>query len=106
MRRPTRRPPSPTQIELPITLVALAAAVAALVEALLAVLVRTNAVHPRWAQSAAAGSLAFVALVSLGVARLRAGQATTDRVRALRWVTAAVALAAVVIAVAAGVTSG
>ena len=85
---------------------ALAAAVAALVEALLAVVVRTNAVHPRWAQSAAAGSLALVALLSLAVGRLRAGQANSDRVRVLRWVALAVAVAAGAVAIAAGVTAG
>jgi hypothetical protein len=87
-------------------MVALAAAVAALVEALLALLVRTNAVHPRWAQSAAAGSLALVAVLSLGVARLRAGHAISDRTRALRWLALAIAVAAGAIALAAGVTSG
>jgi hypothetical protein len=86
--------------------VALAAAVAALVEALLAVLVRTNAVHPRWAQSAAAGSLALVAVLSLAVARLRAGHAISDRTRALRWLALAIAVAAGGVALGAGLTSG
>jgi hypothetical protein len=85
------------------TLVALAAAAAALVEALLALLVRTPAVYPAWAQSAAAGSLALVALLSLALGRLRAGQASSDRVRALRWIALAIAVAAGGVAIAAGV---
>lgn len=101
MRRP---PTAPPQVELPITLVALAAAVAALVQAVIALAFRPRPVHPAWAPSAAAGTLAFAALLSLLVGRLRAGQATTDRVRALRWVALLLAVAAGVVALVAGVT--
>lgn len=106
VRRPPRRPPSPDQVELPITLVALAAAVAALIQAVIALAVRPRPVHPAWAPSAAAATLAFAAVLSLLLGRLRAGQATTDRVRALRWLTLAIALAAGAVALAAGVTAG
>jgi hypothetical protein len=101
-----RRPPTTPQIELPITLVALAAAAAALVEALIALLVKAPAIHPHWARPAAAGILAFAALMSLALARLRAGPSSTDRVRALRWVTLIVALVAGIVALSAGLTAG
>ena len=107
MRRPPRRPPAP-QVDLPLTLVALAAAVAALVEALIALLVHTTAVRPHWAQAAAAGSLAAVALLSLAIGWLRAGAGTVaaERARPLRWATLLVAAAAAGLAVAAGITTG
>jgi hypothetical protein len=101
-----RRRPTAPQIELPVTLVALAAAAAALVEALISLLVKTPSVHPHWARPAAAGILAFAALLSLVVARLRAGQSTTDRVRALRWLTVLAAVAAGAVALAAGLATG
>jgi hypothetical protein len=101
-----RRPPSPAQVELPVTLVALAAGVAALVQALIALVVRAPEIHPHWARPAAAGILASAGLLSLLVARLRAGPSSSDRVRALRWVTLAVTLAAGGIALGAGITAG
>jgi hypothetical protein len=101
-----RRPPTPpAQVELPVTLVALAAAVAALVQALITLLVREPAIHPHWARPASAGILAVAALLSLLVARLRAGPSSTDRVRALRWVTLATAIAAGGVALGAGLTA-
>lgn len=106
---PVRRPPGPPHrppaVDLPITLVALAAGVAALVEALLALLVHTNAVRPRWAQAAAAGSLALVSLLSLALGWLRRGPAAVGRVRQLRWITLLVVIVAAALAVAAAVNS-
>lgn len=90
---------------MPITLVALAAAVAALVQALIALVVKAPAVHPHWARPVSAGVLALAAVLSLGVGRLRTGEASSDRVRALRWATLVVAVAAVGVAVAAGVVN-
>jgi hypothetical protein len=101
-----RRPPTPAQVELPVTLVALAAAVAALTEALLTLLVRTPEVHPHWAPPAAAGILVFASLISLLLARLRAGPSRSERVRVLRWVTLAVAVTAGGVALGAGITAG
>jgi len=89
-----------------VTLVALAAAVAALVQALIALLVRAPAIHPHWARSASAGILAVAALLSLLVARLRAGPSMSERVQVLRWVTLAVTLAAGGVALGAGLTAG
>ena len=101
-----RRPPSPAQVELPVTLVALGAGVAALVQALIALLVKAPEIHPHWARPAAAGILAVAGLLSLLVARLRAGPSTSDRVLVLRWATLGVTLAAGGVALAAGVTAG
>ncbi len=101
-----RRPSGPAQVELPVTLVALAAAVAALVQAVIALALRPRPVHPAWAPSAAAATLAFAALLSLLVGRLRAGRASSDRVRVLRWLAVLVAVAAAVVALVAGVTAG
>jgi hypothetical protein len=72
-----RRPTTPAQVELPVTLVALAAALGAL----------------------------FQALLSLLLARLRAGPPTTERVRVLRWVALGMAVAAGGVALAAGLTA-
>src|SRR5581483_10278735 len=70
-----RRPPSPAQVELAITLVALVAGVAALVQAVIALALRPHPVHPAWAPGAAAGALAVASLASLLVGRLRFGPA-------------------------------
>ena len=102
-----RRPPSPPpQVELPITLVALAAAAAALVEALIALLVHTTQVHPHWARSVAAGVLALAALLALGIGRLRTGPPAIRQVQVLALTTSVLALAAAGVAIAAGVTNG
>jgi lysylphosphatidylglycerol synthetase-like protein (DUF2156 family) len=106
MRRMRRRPPTPAQVELPVTLVALAAAVAALVQALITLLVRAPEIHPHWARPAASGILVFASLTSLLLARLRAGPSISERVRALRWATLVVAVAAGGIALGAGLTAG
>jgi len=87
------------------TLVALAAAVAGLVQALIALILRPHPVHPSWAPAAAAGALAFAGLVSLLVGRLRFGPTIARRVVVLRIVTLVVALAAGGIAIGAGVTA-
>jgi hypothetical protein len=101
-----RRPPSPVQVELAMTLVALAAAVAGLVQALIALVVRPRPVHPSWAPAVAAGALAFAALLSLLIGRLRFGRASATRVFALRLATAVIAIAAGGIALGAGLTAG
>jgi hypothetical protein len=101
-----RRPPTPAQVELPLALVALAAAVAALVQALSAVLLHAPGATPHWAQPAGAGILAVAALLSLLLGRLTAGRAGSVRVRALRWVTLALIAAAGALALAAGLSSG
>ncbi len=88
------------------TLVALAAAVAALVQAIIAIVVRTRAVQPHWAPAAAAGALAAAAVISLGLGRLRFGPTVGVRLRILRWATLVVAVAAGGIAIGAGLTAG
>ncbi|HZS13646.1 MAG TPA: hypothetical protein VFC09_03515 [Candidatus Dormibacteraeota bacterium] len=100
-----RRPPSPAQVELAMTLVALAAAVAAALQAVIALVLRPHPVHPSWAPGAAAGALAFAALCSLLVGRLRFGPAQQRRVSVLRWLTLAIALAAGGVALGAGLTA-
>jgi hypothetical protein len=100
-----RRPPSPAQVELAMTLVALAAAVAGVVQALIALILRPHPVHPAWAPAVAAGALAFAGLVSLLVGRLRFGPALQRRVVVLRVVTLVVALAAGGVALGAGLTA-
>lgn len=100
-----RRPPSPTQVELAVTLVALVAAVAALVQAVIALALRPHPVHPAWAPGAAAGALAVASLASLLVGRLRFGAAVQTRVVVLRWVTLGLALAAGGVALGAGLTA-
>jgi cytochrome c biogenesis protein CcdA len=107
MRRPpSNRPPRPArplQIEPAVTLVALAATVAGLVEALLAMLVHVTNLHPAWARSAAAIALAVAGLLSLGLARLRTGPAPVRAITRLRWAAFALAVATVGLAVAAAV---
>ena len=88
------------------TLVALAAAVAALAQALIALVARPHPVSPTWAPAAAAGALAFAALLSLLIGRARFGPASATRVFVLRLVTAVVAVAAGGIALGAGLTAG
>jgi hypothetical protein len=102
-----RRPPTtPDQVELPVTLVAVMAGAAALVQAIISLLVRTPQVNPHWARPAAAGILAFAGLLSLVVARLRAGPSTTLRVRRLRRVALVLVVAAGGVALGAGLTAG
>jgi len=101
-----RRPPSPAQVELPLTLVALAAAIAALVQACFALLLKAPTVHPHWARPAGAGILAVAALVSLGIGRLASGPSRTPAVRGMRWAALGLVLAAAVIALAAELSSG
>jgi hypothetical protein len=100
-----RRPPSPAQAELAVTLVALVAAVAALVQAGIALALRPHPVHPAWAPGAAAGALAAAALASLLVGRLRFGPALTRGVVVLRWATLGIAVAAGGLALGAGLTA-
>lgn len=100
-----RRPPSPTQVELAVTLVALVAGIAALVQAIIALVLRPHPVHPAWAPGAAAGALALAGLASLLVGRLRFGPALQRSVVVLRWVTLAIAVAAGGIALGAGLTA-
>jgi hypothetical protein len=101
-----RRPPSPAQVELATTLVALAAAVVAVVQAVIALALRPHPVHPAWAPAAAAGALAFAAVLSLLVGRIRFGPAVERRVVVLRLVTLLLAVAAGGIALGAGLTAG
>jgi hypothetical protein len=101
-----RRPPAPAQVELAITLVALAAAVAAVVQSIIALVLRPRPVHPQWAPAAAAGVLAFASLVSLLVGRLRFGRSSTRGVLTLRLSALAIALASAGVAIGAGLTAG
>jgi hypothetical protein len=87
-------------------LVALAAAVAAAVQALIALLLRPHPVHPVWAPAADSGALAFASLVSLLVGRVRFGRALARRVTVLRVAALVIALAAAGIALGAGLTAG
>jgi len=100
-----RRPPSPAQAELAVTLVALVAGVAALVQAVIALALRPHPVHPSWAPGAAAGALAAASLASLLVGRLRFGRALTVGVVVLRWATLGIAEAAGGVALGAGLTA-
>jgi hypothetical protein len=100
-----RRPPSPAQVELAMVLVALAAAVAAIVQALIALILRPHPVQPAWAPAAAAGALAFASLLSLLVGRLRFGPAPQRGVIVLRVLTLLLALAAAGVALGAGLTA-
>jgi hypothetical protein len=86
-------------------LVSLAAAVAAMAQALIALVLRPHPVHPAWAPAAAAGALAFASLLSLLLGRLRFGPTPQRGVNVLRLVALLVALAAGGIALGAGLTA-
>jgi len=87
------------------TLVALASAVAAALQALIALALRPHPVHPAWAPAAGAGALAFAALLSLVLGRLRFGPTANHRVFVLRIVTLVIALVAAGMALGAGLTA-